>query len=322
MVALTQGEAEARVEDVSCEGLTWVNIEKPTQKEMKFLASKYFFHPLTLEDCLSRVQLSKIDKYPDYIFLVLHYPALKDGGQIAVSSQLAIFLGKNYLVTIHPGDIKPLSDLFTSCKGDEQTRKAVVCNTAGYTIYRLLDSLVDSLFPILDNILRQLDDIEDKVFDERIEAVREVTLLRRKIADLRRIVFPWKRVISELAKEVNRFSNTDLTAYFNDILDHLDKVWETLEACKETIEIYKDTDFMLNTEKTNKILAILTIIFTLSIPATVVGALYGMNVNLPGGIETGAWDFLGPYTTFIILLIISTAPALLMLWYFRNLRWI
>lgn len=322
MVALTQREAEARVDDVSCEGLTWVNIERPTQKEMRFLAAKYFFHPLTLEDCLSRVQLSKIDKYPDHIFLILHFPALKNGGQIVVSSQLAVFLGKNYLVTVHPGDIKLLSDLFASCKRDEQTRKAIVCNTSSYTIYRLLDILVDSLFPILDNILQQLDDIEDKVFDERVEAVREVTLLRRKIADLRRIVFPLKRVIAELAKEVNRFSNTDLTAYFNDILDHVDKVWETLEACKETIEIYKDTDFMLNTEKTNRILAILTIIFTLSIPATVVGALYGMNVNLPGGIQTGSWYFLGPYTTFIILLIISAAPALIMLWYFRNLGWI
>ena len=131
-----------------------------------------------------------------------------------------------------------------------------------------------------------------------------------------------KRVVAELAREVNRFSATDLTNYFSDIQDHVDKLWETLEACKETIEIYKDTDFMLNTEKTNKILAILTIIFTLTIPHTVVGTIYGMNINLPGGIETGAWVFLGPYTTLLILLVISTIPALVMFWYFRRLKWI
>lgn len=130
--------------------------------------------------------------------------------------------------------------------------------------------------------------------------MREVTLLRRKIADLRRIVFPMRRVLAELAREVNRFSNTDLTKYFSDIQDHVEKLWETLEACKETIEIYKDTHFMLSTEKSNKILAILTI------PYTVIGTIYGMNINLPGGIETGAWAFLGPYTTLIILLIVAT----------------
>lgn len=319
-MGLTQ--SEARVEEVSCDGLTWVNVEKPTQSEMRLLAAKYHFHPLTLEDCLSRTQLPKIDKYGDYLFLILHFPAFRNGGQFVTPSQLSIFLGKNYLVTVHQGNISPLSELFFSCKRDEETRRTVVCHTTGYTIYHLLDNLVDSLFPILDSILRELDVVEDKVFDEKVEAVREVTVLRRKIADLRRIVFPLKRVVAELAREVNSFTNVDLTTYFSDIEDHINKVWETLEACKETIEIYKDTDFMLNTEKTNKILAILTIVFTLSIPATVVGTLYGMNINLPGGIETGAWLFLGPYTTLIILLTISAIPALIMLWYFRRLRWI
>jgi magnesium transporter len=79
---------------------------------------------------------------------------------------------------------------------------------------------------------------------------------------------------------------------------------------------------MLSTEKTNKILAVLTILFTLSIPSTVIGSFYGMNINLPGGLETGAWNFFGTYTTLIVILIISTFSALLMIWYFRRLGWI
>ncbi len=309
-------------EAVSCGRLTWINIEKPTQKALEFLGMKYSFHPLALEDVVSKIQLPKVDKYEDYLFILIHYPGFKDGGKLILPTQLSIFLGKNYVVSIHQGDVKPISDMFKACKEDEQTLQTIVCNSAGYILYHLLDRLVDSFFPILDNLLRELEEIEDKVFDEKIEAVREVTILRRKIANLRRIAFPLKRVVAEVAKEVNRFSSIDLTTYFEDIQDHVDKVWATLEECKETIEIYKDTDFVLNTERTNKILAILTIVFTLSIPATVVGTLYGMNVNLPGGVETGSWDFLGPYTTFIIILLVSTIPALLMLWYFRRLRWI
>lgn len=319
-----KGAERGRVEAVTSGGLTWVNIEKPTQKEMSILAQNYPFHHLALEDCLSKIQLTKIDKHEDYLFLLLHFPSLRNEGRVILPSQLSIFLGKNYLVTIHQGDIKPLSEKFQACKKDEQARQSTICKSSAYLLYRIIDGLVDSFFPILDKVLGELNEIEDWVFDERVEVVREVSVLRREIAVLRRIAFPLKRVVVDLVKEASRYTADDLSIYFSDVQDHMDKVWETLEECKETIEIYKDTDFMLSTEKTSKILAILTIIFTLSIPATVVGTLYGMNIHLPGGIQTGPWilPFFGVYTTFIILLIASAIPALLMLWYFRRLGWL
>ena len=89
-----------------------------------------------------------------------------------------------------------------------------------------------------------------------------------------------------ISRDVRKFSTDleeeDLISYFNDINDHVSKVLEALDESKETIEIYKDTDHMLSSEKTNKILSFLTILFTLSIPVTVVGTFYGMNINIPG----------------------------------------
>jgi len=98
-------------------------------------------------------------------------------------------------------------------------------------------------------------------------------------------------------------------------------VIETLEESRETMEIYKDTDFVLSTEKTNKVLAVLTIIFTLAIPATVIGTFYGMNVELPGGIDNSA-AILGPFTTFIIVIIASSISAIMMFAYFKRHGWI
>ena len=121
---------------------------------------------------------------------------------------------------------------------------------------------------------------------------------------------------------MQRFSKDDLTLYFKDVQDHIEKIFEALEEARETVEIYKDTDFMLSQEKTNKILAVLTIVFTLSIPATVIGTFYGMNVNLPGGIQTGAWTQLGPYTTLVFVLVVSAITALFMVMYFRSLGWL
>jgi len=87
------------------------------------------------------------------------------------------------------------------------------------------------------------------------------------------------------------------------------------------MEIYKDTDFVLSNEKTNKVLAVLTMIFTLAIPSTVIGTFYGMNVNLPGGIENNLM-ILGPFSTFVVIIIASAIPAIIMFMYFKKLGWI
>jgi len=141
---------------------------------------------------------------------------------------------------------------------------------------------------------------------------------------LKRLVNPLKRIVLETAKNIQRFSKSaeEITLYFDDVIDHIDKVLETLEESRETMEIYKDTDFMLSSEKSNKILAVLTIIFTLAIPATVIGTFYGMNINLPGGIETGNVNILGPYTALILILFASVIPALLMFIYFKKRGWV
>ncbi len=167
-----------------------------------------------------------------------------------------------------------------------------------------------------------MDDIEDVVFDERIGVAKEISLLRREITTLRRLVYPLKRIIPVLSKETQKFSGEDLILYFDNVQDHIDKVIEVLDESKETIEIFKDTDFMLSTEKSNKILAILTILFTLSIPASVIAAYYGMNVNLPGGIETGSPTFLGEYTSFIILVMTAIIPAGFMMYWFKRQGWL
>jgi magnesium transporter len=95
---------------------------------------------------------------------------------------------------------------------------------------------------------------------------------------------------------------------------------QTLEQAKETIGIYKDVYFMITSEKSNKVLSILTIIFTLTIPLTVIGTFYGMNISMPGRIEAPP-TFIGPYTTMIIVILASTVPSLVMYWYFRNAGW-
>src|SRR6476469_2440926 len=316
------GEKKLGFESIANKSLTWVDIQKPTRKKMKVLEESYLFHELNIEDCLSKIQIPKIDRHEDYIFILVHFHTISKKDSIPRSSQLAIFAGADYLVTVHQGELRALTEMFQICKVNEKQRDSFMGTSSGYILNSIIDLLVDDLLHILLKLEGNLDDIEDVVFDEKVAVAKEISLLRREITTLRRVVIPLKRIILDLSKDIQKFSEEDLTLYFDDVKDHIDKVIEVLEESKETIEIFKDTDFMLSTEKSNKILAVLTILFTLSIPATVVAAIYGMNVNLPGGIVTGSPTFFGQYTSLILLVIAVTVPAVIMMWYFKRQGWI
>jgi magnesium transporter len=315
---------EEKLEVVRNNGLTWIDIQNPTRDMIAKLGEKYSFHELNVEDCLSKIQIPKVDKYKDHIFIILHFPTTdkKTKKTTLRFSQLSIFAGANFLVTVHQGDLKPLEEMFSLCKQNDKLRETYMGKSSGYLLHSIIDVLVDDLLHMLMKVVGNLEDIEDAVFDDKIAVVKEISLLRREITTLRRVVFPLKRIVLEVTKDIQKFSDEDLTQYFNDVGDHIDKVLEVLEGSRETIEIYKDTDFMLSTEKTNEILAVLTILFTLSIPVTIIGTFYGMNMNLPGGIQTGSWTFFGTYTTMIIVVLITVACTLIMLLYFRRVGWI
>lgn len=317
---------ERHFETIEGENFSWVDLVNPVRNDVELLAKKYNFNPLNIEDCLAKFELPKLDSYEDHVFIILHFPPLASRRMISKVSQLSIFIGRDFLVTIHQGDLKPLVDMVNVCKEntDPQRKQRLMGKSTAYLLHEIVDVLVDDLMHTSRRIDGNLADIEDSVFDEKKSAARKISLLRREITTLKRLVNPLKRIVLETAKNIQRFSKTgeDLSLYFDDVIDHIDKVLETLEESRETMEIYKDTDFMLSTEKSNKILAILTIIFTLAIPATVIGTFYGMNINLPGGIETGNLDLIGPYSTLIFVFLASAIPALLMWIYFRKLGWI
>ena len=318
---MTKSVSSATLDSISNNGLVWVDIKKPTREKMNILQERFPFHELNIEDCLSKIQIPKIDKYNDHIFIILHFPTIDKEKSIPRATQLAIFIGYNYLITVQQGELRPLIEMFGLCKSNETQKESFMGTSSAYLFHSIIDLLVDDLLHILMKLEGNLDDIEDIVFDEKVANAKEISLLRREITTLRRVVIPLRRLMADLARDIQKFSGEDLTLYFDDVRDHIDKIIEALEESKETIEIFKDTDFMLSTEKSNKILGILTILFTLSIPATVIGAYYGMNVNLPGGIQTGPATFFGPFTSFIVLGIAAIVPALSMMLYFRYLGW-
>lgn len=204
------------------------------------------------------------------------------------ASQLSIFVGTNYLVTIHQSEVKPLAEMFQHCESVEKERETSMGDSPGFLLHSILDTLVSDIFHRLTKIESNLNDLEEDIFDGRTKSTKakEINLLRREVASLRRIAIPLRNRIFEITNEIQKFSKEDIISYYNynDVEDHVKKIVETLEEEKGG-EIYTDVYHMLGTEKANKILSILTIIFTLSIPITVISSFYGMDIIMPGRIE-------------------------------------
>ncbi|HEY6536449.1 MAG TPA: magnesium transporter CorA family protein [Candidatus Nitrosocosmicus sp.] len=304
--------------------LYWTDIQEPSPDNLKEL-EQYYFHRLNLDDCLSKVQIPKIDKYSDHVFLILHFPVYKEDKSehdIPNSSQLSIFVGKNFLVTIHNDDLKAITEIFQLCKNSNKEREILMGILPAFLLHHIIDVLVDDFLRGIIKLENSLDDQREVILNKRNTSAesKKINLLRIEVTTLRRIAIPLKITVSELTSDIRKFSNKDVTPLYSDLNDHLKKILKTLGEAKETIEIYKDIYFMATSEKSNKILSILTIIFTLTIPVTVIGTFYGMNIGMPGRIEAPP-TFLGPYTTMIFVIILSVSPSLLMYWYFRRAGW-
>jgi magnesium transporter len=320
-MTLTQGKKAEQIEQLNIESidlgdLTWINITKPTQREMDYLAKNFPFHPLDLDDCLSRKQRPKLDEYQDYLFFIFHFSVYNRATRVSTHDQVAVFIGDKYLITVHSGQLKTLVKFFRECQIDEEARRENFSRGSGYLLYRILDRTVDTYFPILDKLLSLMEDVEDRVFDENVEAAQELAILRRDIITQRRIMFPVRTVLAELENKLKRFTKTDISVYYGDLMDHMNKICETLDEAKEIIEVYKDTDFILGTDRLNRVMRVLTILSTIILPFLVVSSLYGMNVHMPGGITTGSW------VPFIVIMAVMTFITGAMLLFFRHRRWI
>jgi len=280
---------ELRVQSISEGKLTWVYIERPTEAEAQYLEDKYAFHPLEIDDVLSRAQRPKIDEDDDHLFMVLQFPVFDKETRITRPSEVDVFIGENYVVTVHcSGDLKPLSKFFRECQMREESRAAYLGRSSGYLLYHIIDRLVNYCFPILNRITDNIDDIEEVIFTEAVpETVRSISLLRRDLISFRRVIRPQIPVIETLEKEDYPFFKEEQEIYFGDIADHVRKIWDGLEDCKEVVDGLAETSNWLTSHRIQEIMRVLTIITVVLAGPTLVSGIFGMNVFLPGGIERG-----------------------------------
>lgn len=299
-------------------GATWIDMLNPTTTSLGALAEEYRLHDLQINECQHKSQIPQIEVEADYIFLLLHFPYYVASENRIVTNQVGIFLSESYLVTIHDEPIADLQALFGTFSNQGDTNEH---STPGHILYRIIQNLLVELTGLIYSVIDELDALEASVFDTKVSDGQQIGQLRQKIMRLRRLVAAKNIVLDDLSGAMLKITGKSLSRDYVQNAKTTKKLSALLDEARETIEIYKDVDFTSSTEKTNEILAVLTLLFTLTIPATVIGAFYGMNILLPGGIESGSWTFLGAYTMLKLITGVSIIGAAAMYAYFQNKKW-
>lgn len=300
-------------------GVTWVDVHAPGQTVLSGLEKEYGLHPVHLHESVSKVQHNAVERESNYMFMVMHFSLCKAGEDKISVGQLGVFLSKGRLVTIHMEDAPFLDDLYAEFKRGTDVQEA---RSAGYVLFRLIAGLLTNLERLTEAIDVELDEVEDLVFANKSSDAERIGHLREKIIRLRRLTGPKRLLLEDLSQQIGDFAGKDLRRYYDSNLKTVNRLWDEIEEARETVEIYKDADFITSTEQTNQTLAVLTIVFTFTIPVTAIAALYGMNVFLPGGLEAGSWLFLGRYTTLMVVLAVSALAAWGMYIYFHKNKWL
>jgi magnesium transporter len=309
-----QARAEPRHAELTDRGLTWIHLDAPTLREVQLLADRFGWHPLDLEDVLSRRQRPKVDEYPDYLFGILHFPVYDKSIQRLNAAELDFFLGNGYLVTLPKVELLPVARLFARCQDDEELRDQLFSKGSGYLLYHILDDLFDYCGPILDKIGHKLDSVEDDMFEVRAEeVVRDLSNVKQEIISYRKIIKPERSTLRVLERQVERFLPEDLELYFDDIVDASERIWDVLDNYKEVVEGLEQTNESVISHRQNDVLRVLTVVTVILLPLTLITGIFGMNVHFPG-FETAAafWVLAG----FMLGLAIGLTA------FFRLKRWL
>ncbi len=295
--------------------VTWTNIVRPTQEDIEALGEAYpHFHPLDLEDTLSRIERPKIDEYDDYLFVVMHFPLWDPVHRVSRPSEVDMFIGSGYLVTVHDGVLKPLNELFQHCLEDEDVRRELMSHGASRVFYAVIDRLVDYIFPILYKVDANIRAIEEDIFTESTRHVMQaISFVRRDVIALRRIIRPQIPIVSNLERVDRPFIHEELEEYFGDILDHLYRARDILDDHAEVIAGLAETADTMASYHINEVMRILTVFSVIMMPLELIAGCYGMNVLLP---------FEDHPVAFAALMALMGLTVIVMLIFFKSQRWL
>jgi|TARA_Y100000385_G_scaffold49212_2_gene45841 magnesium transporter len=293
--------------------LRWLHVNNPDERDFDEFENKYHFHHLDIEDCKQTNQRPKIDIYDDYYFLVLHFPVFDRQNLFVKPRELKVFWGEDFIITV--GKTHWAVDrIFEEAKEQEEKGIDFEVGTSDALLYTILEKLMAESVSILKKIGLELDLINRELFSGKARRIIErLSVTRKNIIAINTMFKPQLRVFNKFESGVVEGFADNMEGYWGNILDYYNKMWDMTEDYGELIEGLGTTFDSMQTNKTNEIMKILTLISSIILPLTFLTGLYGMNVLLP--LEKNS-------STFWIIIFIMIAIGGGMVAYFRRQKWL
>jgi magnesium transporter len=251
----------------------WLDLSDPGEEEIAALEEVFSFHPLALEDMLKRGQRPKLDDFGEYMFLV-YYGARSgdDGGEIALE-EVHAFLSGSYIVTAHLGGCAALVEA-------RERLEAKTPRSEQFVIYRVLDGLTDTFFPVLDRLDERMERLDGEIFDRPDPAqLEEITTLRRELVALRRVVTPQRDLLARGVDDILELPGleADSRNYFRDVYDHAIRISDQIDSYRDLLAGTRDAYLSVVSNRLNQITKQLTVVATIFLPLSFIVGFFGQN---------------------------------------------
>ncbi|MBU1046545.1 magnesium transporter CorA family protein [Patescibacteria group bacterium] len=263
------------------QNITWIDVIKPTQDEVRNLMLQYKLHPLVAEELLLPTFKPKVDLHENYIYLILHFPFLKRNGSRSefISKEIDFIIGKDFIITIRYDEISPLetfSKIFEveSILNSEENQQL----HAGYLFYYITQKLYEALLDELDHVEQEQREMEKYIFSGKEKImVREISRMGHNLLDFKQATMHHKEVLDSLELVGESFFGKDFIHYLRSVNDKYRKVYHLVKTSQENLKELRETNDSLLTTKQNETMKIFTILAFVTFPLSLLASIFGMN---------------------------------------------
>ncbi len=315
--------------------LLWLDIDTTAVPDLNLLQEEFGFHELALEDALRPQQRAKIDTYDGFTFLIFYTvgigggPVREEGGahilpptqhgaadtererQPLHMHQVALFVGANYLVTVHPGPLKEIDDIATRWRSNLDK----IDRSIASLLYSLLDTIVDGYFPVIDHVADLVEEIEEGVFERFDETtLEEIFRLKKALLGMRRVVAPEREVLNVLIRRDSPLFGAQSVLYFQDVYDHLVRVLDSIDIDRDLLSSALDAYLSMSSNRLNQVMKSLTSWTIPLMAGALLAGIWGMNFEFMPELDE-RWGYL------VALSLIAGAILGIVL-YFRRKHWL
>ena len=292
----------------------WIHAVAKTDKDLEGLRKSFGLDHLAIEDCVDRRQRPKIEIFDKYMLVIVKVPEVIPSLTL---HQLSFIFNCDYLITISDGKVDEIEKVMRQFS----QKDAIKNPSPGFIVYRILNEIVDSYFPILDDIEAGIAKVEKEAVERpTMKAITEnIFKIRKKLITMRKASWPMRDVISSLSKaEYQRFCGPE-AAYYRDVYDHIAVVIDLEETYLDLLMGVLEVYMSAISNNLNEVMKVLTVIATIFMPLTFIAGLYGMNFQNGGVLNMPEtyWEFGYPFVLTLCLII-----GLSMYVYFKRKHWI